>query len=68
MSDRLALPGGLTGIDAAILAGGLGTRLRGVLGEVPKVLAPVAGRAFRDDESHQWGSAVEREADHSHRQ
>ncbi|HYH19692.1 MAG TPA: nucleotidyltransferase family protein [Azospirillum sp.] len=33
-------------IDAAVLAGGLGTRIRGVLGDTPKVLAPVAGRAF----------------------
>ncbi|MBP2315837.1 nucleotidyltransferase family protein [Azospirillum soli] len=33
-------------IDVAVLAGGLGTRIRGVLGDTPKVLAPVAGRAF----------------------
>jgi NDP-sugar pyrophosphorylase family protein len=31
---------------ALILAGGLGTRLRGVLADRPKVLAPVAGRPF----------------------
>ena len=31
---------------AIILAGGLGTRLRGVIGEVPKPLAPVQGRPF----------------------
>lgn len=37
------LVGGLTGI---ILAGGLGTRLRSVVSEVPKALAPVAGRPF----------------------
>lgn len=36
----------LANIDVAILAGGLGTRIRGVLGDTPKVLAPVAGRAF----------------------
>jgi mannose-1-phosphate guanylyltransferase len=29
-------------IDIAILAGGLGTRIRGVLGDTPKVLAPIA--------------------------
>ncbi|MGH8118654.1 MAG: nucleotidyltransferase family protein [Rhodanobacteraceae bacterium] len=32
--------------EAIILAGGLGTRLRGVVGDVPKPLAPVAGRPF----------------------
>ncbi len=31
---------------AIILAGGLGTRLRGVIGGVPKPLAPVQGRPF----------------------
>jgi mannose-1-phosphate guanylyltransferase len=36
----------LFGIDVAILAGGLGTRLAGVLGDVPKVLAPIGGRPF----------------------
>ena len=33
-------------VSAAILAGGLGTRLRGVVADRPKVLAPVAGRPF----------------------
>jgi NDP-sugar pyrophosphorylase family protein len=33
-------------IEAAILAGGLGTRLRQVVGDRPKSLAPVAGRPF----------------------
>ncbi len=32
--------------EAIILAGGLGTRLQPVVGEVPKSLAPVAGRPF----------------------
>lgn len=32
--------------DAVILAGGLGTRLRAVVSDVPKPLAPVAGRPF----------------------
>lgn len=36
----------LSDIDVAVLAGGLGTRIRGVLGDTPKVLAPIAGRAF----------------------
>ncbi|MGC3996245.1 MAG: nucleotidyltransferase family protein [Anaeromyxobacter sp.] len=33
-------------LQAVVLAGGLGTRLRAAVGEVPKVLAPVAGRPF----------------------
>ena len=32
--------------EAIILAGGFGTRLRGVVDDVPKPLAPVAGRPF----------------------
>jgi NDP-sugar pyrophosphorylase family protein len=34
------------GVTAAVLAGGLGTRLRPALADRPKVLAPVAGRPF----------------------
>lgn len=34
--------------DAVILAGGFGTRLRSVVSDVPKVLAPVNGRPFLD--------------------
>ncbi|HJZ57498.1 MAG TPA: nucleotidyltransferase family protein [Gemmataceae bacterium] len=33
-------------VSAAVLAGGLGTRLRPVVADRPKVLAPVAGRPF----------------------
>lgn len=36
----------LSGVTALVLAGGLGTRLRPVLSDRPKALAPVAGRAF----------------------
>jgi len=32
--------------EAIVLAGGFGTRLRSVLGEMPKILAPVRGVAF----------------------
>lgn len=33
-------------LQAVVLAGGLGTRLRSAVGETPKVMAPVAGRPF----------------------
>lgn len=33
-------------MDAIVLAGGLGTRLRAVVADVPKPMAPVAGRPF----------------------
>lgn len=33
-------------MEAIILAGGLGTRLRSVISEVPKCMAPVAGKPF----------------------
>ena len=35
-------------IDAVILAGGLGTRLRAVLGDGPKPMAPIGDRPFLD--------------------
>jgi dTDP-glucose pyrophosphorylase/8-oxo-dGTP pyrophosphatase MutT (NUDIX family) len=44
VSNSTSLP--LSGIDAAILVGGLGTRLRGVVDDVPKPFAPVLGRPF----------------------
>ncbi|HXY99080.1 MAG TPA: sugar phosphate nucleotidyltransferase [Stellaceae bacterium] len=37
---------GLSGIDVAVLAGGLGTRVATALGELPKILAPAGGRPF----------------------
>ncbi len=37
---------GISRTDAMILAGGLGTRLRSVVADRPKVLAPVVGRPF----------------------
>lgn len=36
----------MTTHEAIILAGGLGTRLAGVIGDCPKAMAPVAGRPF----------------------
>ncbi len=44
MLNQKSLP--LSGIDVAILVGGLGTRLRGVVDDVPKPLALVLGRPF----------------------
>lgn len=38
--------GAKSGLEAVILAGGLGTRLRSVAPDLPKVLAPVGGRPF----------------------
>jgi Nucleoside-diphosphate-sugar pyrophosphorylase involved in lipopolysaccharide biosynthesis/translation initiation factor 2B, gamma/epsilon subunits (eIF-2Bgamma/eIF-2Bepsilon) len=42
----MRVEGALSNIDVAVLAGGLGTRIRGVLGDTPKVLAPISGRPF----------------------
>lgn len=36
----------LESLDILVLAGGLGTRLQPVLGDVPKLLAPIAGRPY----------------------
>lgn len=41
-------PGGLAEIDTLVLAGGAGTRLASVLPDLPKIMAPVAGRPFLD--------------------
>jgi D-glycero-alpha-D-manno-heptose 1-phosphate guanylyltransferase len=37
---------GLSGLCVAVLAGGLGSRLAGVAGDCPKVLADISGRPF----------------------
>ena len=39
----------LNDIDVLVLAGGLGTRLRSVLTDKPKLLAPIAGRTYLDN-------------------
>lgn len=39
-------PGVAGSLEAVVLAGGLGTRLRSVVPDLPKPLAPVAGRPF----------------------
>jgi D-glycero-alpha-D-manno-heptose 1-phosphate guanylyltransferase len=36
----------MTGIPAIVLAGGLGTRLRSVISDLPKPMAPVCGKPF----------------------
>jgi NDP-sugar pyrophosphorylase family protein len=36
----------LQALDIFVLAGGLGTRIRPVLGELPKILAPISGRPY----------------------
>ncbi len=46
--NSTAATSGLASIDVAVLAGGLGTRLRSVLGETPKILAPIGGRPYLD--------------------
>jgi len=38
----------MTDVPVIVLAGGLGTRIRAVLGDIPKVLAPIQGRPFLD--------------------
>jgi NDP-sugar pyrophosphorylase family protein len=38
----------LAPVDVLVLAGGLGTRIRPVLGDTPKLLAPLAGRPYVD--------------------
>lgn len=54
--------GGLAGTTAAILAGGLGTRLRSVIGACPKPLARVGGRPFLSLLLDQLGAAGVRQA------
>jgi D-glycero-alpha-D-manno-heptose 1-phosphate guanylyltransferase len=48
-------------VPALILAGGLGTRLKGVVTGIPKVLAPVRGRPFLSYLLHQLRAAGVRE-------
>ncbi len=38
----------LNGVDVVVLAGGLGTRIRDVLGDTPKLLAPIGDTPFLD--------------------
>src|SRR5215475_6961901 len=36
----------LAALDVLVIAGGLGTRIGSVLGDTPKLLAPIAGRPY----------------------
>ena len=38
----------LGGVDVAVLAGGMGTRINSVLGDTPKALAPINGKPYLD--------------------
>ena len=38
----------LADVDVVVLAGGLGTRIQPVLGDVPKLLAPINDRTYLD--------------------
>ena len=44
MNETWSTPGSLADVSAVILASGLGTRLRSVVADRPKVLAPIGGR------------------------
>ncbi len=46
MSESSCAKEALGAVDVVILAGGLGTRLAGVLNDVPKILAPVDGAPY----------------------
>src|SRR5262249_53098231 len=46
LSAQTPLQPGRRGVKAFVLAGGLGTRLRPRFGDLPKPLAPIAGRPF----------------------
>src|SRR5580698_7481780 len=52
----------LPNLTAAILAGGLGTRLRPAIADKPKVLAPVAGTPFLSRLLNQLSGAGVRDA------
>ena len=46
IETEILLQSEFNNVTAAVLAGGFGTRLRSVVADVPKVLAPVGGRPF----------------------
>src|SRR6202171_3221000 len=46
MPSRSTVPPGVSDVDIVVLAGGLGTRLDGLLTDVPKIMAPIGGHPF----------------------
>src|SRR5207247_7582618 len=58
---RVDSPSGLGQVTAAILAGGMGMRLRAVVADRPKVLAPVHGRPYLTHLLDQLAAAGSRE-------
>jgi D-glycero-alpha-D-manno-heptose 1-phosphate guanylyltransferase len=56
MTQRPQAGSATTVNQAVILAGGLGTRLRSVVTDVPKPMAPVAGRPFLEHQIDFWAA------------
>lgn len=50
MPEPLTQASVLADVDVALLAGGLGTRVRGALGDLPKVLAPLGDETLLDSQ------------------
>jgi mannose-1-phosphate guanylyltransferase len=48
MPPRSTVQSLVSDVDIVVLAGGLGTRLDGLLTDAPKIMAPIAGRPFLD--------------------
>jgi NDP-sugar pyrophosphorylase family protein len=46
MPSRSTVPSCVSDVDIVVLAGGLGTRLDGLLTDVPKIMAPIGGHPF----------------------
>jgi len=48
LKDHQKYSPGLADVDVVVLAGGLGTRIQPVLGDIPKLLAPINDRTYLD--------------------
>lgn len=51
------MTGPLTGIDVLLLAGGKGTRIKSVLGDTPKIMAPINGKTMLDRQLERLSAA-----------